>query len=190
MWPLIVLGIVLIIATGVLRDFQFNSGTTTETNNKNEVTRVSKTKAPPSDALLLGLLGVAAAFVLCGAFYSRISKVSFPGGAIELAEAQKEAAAAVERAVERRGGGKTLEPPAQVAATILTAARAIEIGRVASVEPSAVASLASAAKLPFDVEGLTRTGQLTREMWDSLAEAALAEVTAAKHEGEDKPSDS
>jgi hypothetical protein len=185
-WWLAAIGIALIVATGVLRGHQFDSGTTTEKKDGKTITKVTEKEAPPSDALLLGLLGLGGLFVLCGAFAGRISKVTLPGGSvIEFAEAQKQAAAAVERVVERGGGQDAPDPPSQVAATTIAAARGFEIWRLASAEPAAVTSLATAAKLPLDVKALSENRQLTREMWDSLAEAALAEVARAPSDVEE-----
>jgi hypothetical protein len=177
-WWLILLGVAVIAGGVLLRGHMFNGGTTTETAQGKPV-KVTTSTAPPSDSLLLGILGVGAIFVLGGAFYGRISKVTLPGGtAIEFAEAQKQAAAAVERVVGKRSDrDASLDVPAQVAATAIAAAHGLEIRRLAQAEPRGVSSLANAAKVSLDVKSLTSGSQLTREMWDSLAEAALNEVT-------------
>lgn len=178
LWPLIILGVAVIVAGIVLRGHRFPSGTTkvVQTGATSKTTTTTSA-APPSDNLLLGLLGIGAAFVLCGAFYGRISKVTFPGGAIEFLDAQKEAAVAVERAVERRDDQADIEPPAQVAATMLAAARAIEIQRLAQ---PIVVSAANAAEKGFDAKSLVGQARLSREMWDQIADEALNEILARK----------
>jgi hypothetical protein len=177
-WALLVLGLAVIVTSLVLRGSQIETTTTTEKVG-GKVTKVTSTTSPPSDALLLGLLGLGGVFVVCGVFYDRISKVTFPGGAeIEFAKAQKHAAAAVDRAIQKRKPAEETPVIAAkvAAATTLAAARGVEIERLAVSQPAGASSFASVAKVPLDVKSLARGGTLSREMWDRLAEAALDEV--------------
>jgi hypothetical protein len=177
-WALLALGVAVIVVALVLGGSQFETTKTTE-RVAGKQTKVTSTTSPPSDALLLGLMGLGGVFVVCAVFYDRISKVTFPGGAeIEFAKAQKEAAAAVDRVIQkRRPEEATPQIAAKVAAaTTLAAARGVQIERLALSQPDGASSFASVANVPLDVKSLARGGTLSREMWDRLAEAALDEV--------------
>lgn len=175
---LVIAGLGLIVAAGVLHFTKLRTTTTTKTGGGVPPT-TTELNEPPSDTFLIGLLGVGVVFVLSGAFFDRITKVTLPGGgAIELARAQAEAARAVDRALERREiAGDPQELAAKAAtATSIAAARAFEITHLAAREPAAAESLAAVSDLDVDVQEIAKRGRIPQESWDRLAEAALEEV--------------
>ena len=83
-WALICAGIVLVLlfAGGALfgRAVGGETKETTASRPAGGTTKVTKTKAVPSDSLLTVLLGTGAALIVIGALYSRITTVKLPGG--------------------------------------------------------------------------------------------------------------
>jgi hypothetical protein len=95
-WVLILLGVGLALYSGLIRTHLASSSRTTEQvpaqsappNQTQTLSpdKVTTTESSPSDALLGVLFGSAAVLILGGAFYSRVTKITLPGGAgVEIA---------------------------------------------------------------------------------------------------------
>src|SRR6266571_3378533 len=102
-WLLILTGLIVIgLGIGLRENITERSRTIERVAGK--PTKVSMTTEPFSDKLLIAALGLGGALVFCGAFYTRINKVTFPGGSgVELADYHA-AAEAVGRAAEKQLG--------------------------------------------------------------------------------------
>lgn len=180
-WLLLIAGLVVIGLGLGLRAVATTTSRTTERVAGKE-TKVTTIQTPFSDTLLVAALGLGGAFVLCGAFYQRIIKVSFAGATVEFAQAQVEASKAMGRLIA--AGGITLDSPEAAAnagaAANLAAARGLEITALANREPSLAQSLVAAANVDVDVRTIAKQKRLPPELWDHLARSALEEVLREK----------
>jgi hypothetical protein len=168
-WLLISLGIVVVCVGILLGNVTTVSSETTDRVAGKPV-KVSETKSPFSDTLLVAVIALGGVLVVAGAFYTRISEVTFPGGAaIKLAQYQAAAAEAVARAELPSGASEETEVAARTAAaTNLAIARTVELAILS--EQGAIAGppsgTAVGAVLPAP----------TREYWDSIAESVLRDA--------------
>jgi len=146
----------------------------TTTQNK-----TSTTEGPPPDSLLTAEVGLGGALILGGAFYARITKISFPGGSIEMA-AITAAARSIRKAIQNHPELNSMSPAdiatATLEATGIAASRGIQLARLRKLSPSQIARVADIGVSPEEVEALKTTGRTPPQLWDRLAEAALDEV--------------
>ncbi|MDQ5822293.1 MAG: hypothetical protein M3540_12710 [Actinomycetota bacterium] len=160
----LILGGAAVIAVALALAALVTRTTRSETRASGGATRVTETEAPFSDTLIVAVLGIGGLLILSGAFYSRIAKVTFPGGgAIEMA-LYPQAATAVNRVLEQSPGGQAPSPAKTAAATSLAAVRAADLTRRAATDPAVAATLAE------------KGGLTTTEWWDELVKVALVDV--------------
>jgi hypothetical protein len=120
MWVLIVLGS-LVCVGGILLHFVIGESSqtvriTTNPGGSAGAKVVTTVSTSPSDALLIAIVGIGAVLVVAGAFFPRISSITFPGGGkISLEAIRTLAKKAVDTAAQKRGATPTDE---QVAAAI------------------------------------------------------------------------
>lgn len=173
---LIATGVVLIGLGFGLRAVSTSTTTTTEKTN-GRASKVTTTDEPFSETLLVAAIGLGGAFLLCGAFYHRIDTLRFPGGAIELVNAQAEAVSAIQRLIE--SGEIRLASPEDAAkvaiAAPLLAQRALAMGLPVTASSDLLARWTYPARIPADGKPVPARSQ-PEELWDRLAKQTLDEV--------------
>jgi hypothetical protein len=196
-WTLIVIGLLILVYVAAIRDdhslVSRKTVTPAPARPDEQIVpaeeQVTLTEKTPSDAFLAALVGAGAVAVLAGAFYARVSKVSLPGGSIEMGAAAAEDATAVTNAVAEKirdlmaqrpqvePGEMSADDLAEVAtktasATALAQQQALQARAAARSDPES----APVPLRPGDVAAVRQGMPLSQATLDQLAESVVSEI--------------
>jgi hypothetical protein len=163
---LIVLGVAAVALALSLRAVLAVSSKQTTEKPDGTVEVVTK-REPLPDSVTIGLLSLGGLLIVAGAFYSRVTKLSFGQFSAEFVARQEMATRAVARMLAQRADELDVDPArlasAAALAANLTAARSIQLAAPVPTAPERA-----------DVRGWR--AQPDAPVWDALAAAALDEV--------------
>lgn len=140
-------------------------------------TKFIDTDAVPSETTFVALVSLGVLMILAGAFYGRITKLSFAGNTIEMVALGRVGKAMMKLASQ--GRLQDLSPSKVIAATELAAQEAVGLMKLAQIDPVLLKSLQPLDQRlsDEDVKRITVSGSPSDDLWDRLAEAALKKVS-------------
>jgi hypothetical protein len=142
-----------------------------------ESTKSTVTSSGLSDTVIVAFVTIAAVFVVAGAFYTRITKITIGSNVVELAPTPKqvnEAADAVSRALKESPELANLPPEKRAAAVYQAAYEIARVSAAARNQPAGSVKQFAEVAPPEDSEiAALKQGSVPTQYWDRVARAAL-----------------